>query len=366
MKLHYSILSLCLKKVRGGAEGESKLVELLNDLDDSPFNPDKADIFLGIRQREIGTIGLFMERDGRPENGIVVDEDSSALANECRMRFKFNLEFVLPVLPKSDIMESYLNNSMQDESDKWFNHPTQTRKSSSKYRKFVEFYDLNNGNPNVCFIVVLKELENEQDAKIMLVDSDANILTDNLKIPPKIVPYGDIKVSHDTIIYNVDYLDIIMTHIEVQYTEILPSNEDNSTDTIFQSFSKLVPLNQTGKTLVNITDLTPGIYELTQRFISIINDTQWAVGPQSDPLTIETSPMAPPSGLSVENKGETTVSLAWNSPVFIAPGTIVEYRTFVYHDSCMGNSIQERTWRDTIIKQTTTPPPPFNFLKLLP
>ena len=55
-----------LPKVRGSAEGgEIELVNLVKKYENSPFEVEKAKEFLGRRNRELGTISLFMRQAGR-------------------------------------------------------------------------------------------------------------------------------------------------------------------------------------------------------------------------------------------------------------------------------------------------------------
>ena len=78
-----------LPQVRGEVEGEKKLVQLLQNLEESAFNYDKAGIFLGLRKREYKTIEIFMENRGAPGTGIVIEEDKGYEANKCRVDFLF-------------------------------------------------------------------------------------------------------------------------------------------------------------------------------------------------------------------------------------------------------------------------------------
>ena len=66
-------------QVRGKFIGEDRLIDILNDLADSPFEIGRSQIFLGKLEREIGTIALYMENRGDPGKGIVVEEDSRAM-----------------------------------------------------------------------------------------------------------------------------------------------------------------------------------------------------------------------------------------------------------------------------------------------
>ena len=78
----------------------------------------------------------------------------------------------------------------------------------------------------------------------------------------------------DKIEYWVDYHDDIMTHIEIQYTEM--SYHDN--DSVFQTITQQVLLDKNTSTQISLSDLKPGTnYRITQKLISIISGIQWAV-----------------------------------------------------------------------------------------
>lgn len=330
---------------------EKELVYLLLDLDKSPFEHQRADIFLDRRKKEINTIELYMENRGAAGTGIVVEEDSSSEGNDCRINFEFNVEFILPVLPEDDVVTSYLEKQQQDESEKWYNDREAQRKSGLLYKNFVDFFKLNNNNKHVCFIVVLTKAQNDEESRVEMFGPDPNWRTENFRIPPKIFPTGVIDVSHDKIEYWVDYHDGIMTHIEIQYTEM--SYHDN--DSVFQTITQQVLLDKNTSTQISLSDLKPGTnYRITQKLISIISDIQWAVGPKSDELVITTSSSFPPSDLSISSKRETEVVLNLMSPSYV---TSVEYKVDVHEKSCSNVPVNSTTstLKTSIALQYLTP-----------
>ena len=149
-----------LPQVRGGVEGERKLVDLLQKLEESPFNYDKAEVFLGLRKREYKTIEIFMKKKGAPGAGIVVEEDKGYEANKCRVDFLFHVEFVLPLLPEDDVIKNYLEIRSLDETGKWYFDGVKLKKAGDLYREFEDFYELNNNKDHetVCFILKLERI----------------------------------------------------------------------------------------------------------------------------------------------------------------------------------------------------------------
>ena len=271
----------------------------MNDLADSPFEYGKSQIFLGKLEREIGTIELYMEMRGDPGKGIVVEEDSSAKGNECRTRFGFQIEFVLPVLPDDDQVTNYLNGKLKDDVTPWYYNDTQVSSAGFLYRSFKDFFELNQDvNKEACFIVGLKKIRENPSPKITIFGPGEKI-TDNLKVPTKLDP-KNIKITFDTITFDITYkTDFkggnVMNNIEIIY-QGLPN---------FAKNSKTVPVADKGVTTISLTKLKPGInYEVKQRLVSKLHGKVWAVGPWSDVFTVTTGFNSPPSSLSIKNKSK--------------------------------------------------------------
>ena len=272
---------------------------------DSPFEFGKSQIFLGKLEREIGTIALYMEKRGDPGTGIVVEEDSSAKGNECRTKFGFRVEFILPVLPDDDQVTKYLEKGeLSKDENLWYYDNKQVSEAGSLHRSFVNFFEENKGiTKDACFIVALKKAQDNQKPRIMIIGPTGETITDNLNVPRKIVPAGDIKVSFNSISIDVDYkTDFkngnVMNHIEVVYKQF-------SDDSSFPTVNKLVPISADGKTRVILDKLKPGSnYDIKSRFVSKLNFKQWAVGPWSDALTVTTAFSSPPSSPTVQQKGK--------------------------------------------------------------
>ena len=240
-----------------------------------------------------------MENRGDPGKGIVVEEDSSALGNECRTKFGFQIEFVLPVLPDDNRVRNYLENqTLNDDVIPWYYNDTQVSYAGYRYRKFVDFYDLNKDiNKEACFIVGLKKVQENQSPQITIFGPGKKI-TDNLNVPTKVEP-KDIQISFDTITFDIKYkIDFeggnVMNNIELIYQDVSGAFP----------VSDIVPVADKGITTITLNKLKPGLkYEVKQRLVSKLHGKVWAVGPWSDPLTVTTSSSSPPSSLSIKNKG---------------------------------------------------------------
>ena len=286
-------------QVRGKNIKEDRLFSILNDLADSPFELGKSQSFLGKLEREIGTIALYMDKRGDPGKGIVVEEDSSAKGNECRTKFGFQIEFVLPVLPDDDRVKAYLENkTLNDDMVPWYDNDAQVSTAGYRYRSFVDFFDINKDINNVaCFIVGLKKVQENQNPQISIYGPGKKI-TDNLNVPKKLEPQ-DIQINYNTITFDISYK-----------TDFEGGNVMNNIEVLYQGFpdfpknSKTVQVAENGITTIGLTQLKPGVtYEVKQRLVSRLDDKVWAYGPWSDPLIVTTSFSSPPSSLSVRNKG---------------------------------------------------------------
>ena len=292
--------NLFSSQIRGKFIGEDRLIAILNDLADSPFEYGKSDIFLGKLQREIDTIAIYMEKRGDPGKGIVVEEDSSAKGNECRTKFAFQIEFILPVLPDDDQVKDYLEKGkILDDVIPWYYNNSQVTSAGYRYRRFVDFFDLNKDiSKEACFIVGLKKVQENQSPQITIFGPGKKI-TDNLNLPTKVEP-KDIQISFDTITFNIKYkIDFeggnVMNNIELIYQDVSGA---------FPKVSDIVPVADKGITTITLNKLKPGLkYEVKQRLVSKLHGKVWAVGPWSDPLTVTTSSSSPPSSLSIKNKG---------------------------------------------------------------
>lgn len=329
-----------LPKVRGQFIGESGLIEVLNDLADSPFEQGRSDIFLDKLEKEIGTIALYMKRKGDPGKGIVVEEDSSAKGNECRTRFAFQIEFVLPVLPDDDQVNNYLNGTLHDDVTTWYDNSTQVTNAGGVYRNFKNFFDLNKDvNKEACFIVGLKKIR-ENQVPIITIFGLGKKITDNLNVPTKLEP-ENIQISIDKIDFDIRYKTDFKSGNVMNYIELIYQGLSEKGD--FPKNSKTVSIAGKGVTTISLTRLKLGTnYAIKQRLVSKLHGKVWAVGPWSNDISVTTSFNSPPSSLSVKNKEETGLTLSWGSPTFKAPGSIIKFNVEVYMDSCDKMTIAEK------------------------
>ena len=333
-------LGVILPKIKGGIDGlgEPDLVNLIRNYETSPFELEKANMFLGRRNREVDTIGLFMQHKGKPGEGIVVEEDSSADGNKCRVDFSFLVEFALPVLPKNELVKDYLECNEQPENEQWFYNNRLVKEAGEVYKSFVEFYNLNKGNGVTCFIVGLKPIRNDQKPKIDVV-GPGDIYLDDFKATTKLSFPENIFVTENSIQFSVDYKnDGIMNQILVTYTEELDltqiKNNDNSAT--LQSIEKRFEVDPSGKTKVFLPDLhSNSDCKITLQLISILDGIEWAVGSLSTTLTVTTSPSSPPASLAASSKTDMTVSLGWADPQTQHVDLPLQYRVTAHRNgSC--------------------------------
>ena len=287
-----------------------------------------------------------MEFIGNAGTGIVVEEDDSAEGNKCRTRFAFNIEFILPVLPENDLVQSYLDGQEKDESHIWYYNNRKVSEVGRLYRAFLRFYELNKENKHACYIVGLKKAANGGEARVKVTGPRGSV-TENFVAPEMIKPTDEtFEVAFDTIKYNVDYQTNltegkVMNYIEVHYQQMREITNDAETP-VYQKRQASFEIDQSGRTEVILGDLVAGHdYTFEQRLVSRISRVKWAVGPWSDPYTVTTSISSPPRSLKSKAIKETSIEVTWQSPTKVSKDIALRYEVTVYKDICSGTPVKE-------------------------
>ena len=322
-------LRINLPLIRGGTGGpKNNLDTMISQYEKSAFNHYRATSFLKYRKKEIDTVELALNEDDIP--GIFID-DNSADVNKCSWDKPFKVKYELNVLPKHNIVESYIaavNESTREwtEAPQWYDNNQDFDYAASIYNDFVKLRIMKNEDiknkeqkDNVCFFITLNELkDSDKYAKIVVY----NDLGQNVKNDLGIVSLEKPKS------YNV-------TSKSIEFE--VPLKSDGFTDTIDvqikkfndsdNEITKSFKVSPDGKTKIKVDRLIPAtLFQLTISATSKVGRSS----PYYELGMISTNSHSEPQNLKILDRTSSTLSISWKKPAFLQKGVgIIAYKIAV-------------------------------------
>lgn len=333
-----------LPKVRAGSAAELKLMELLNDYEQSPFEFSEASLFLQNRRREIETveIGLDMiKTDGI--KGIEIEASGNAEGNKCLyLKSSYSVIHVLPVLPVVNIVDQYLEsfnrtistspnqtNNIWSEREKWFWNQFEVTQAGLSFKDFINFRKWNNDRQDICFLLKLvKEQQGNQTAHNKL-HKKGQLTGDNgyFRVPTKIPTPDNFDVSATMIKFHLLYeADSITTELNITYKKIVALHDNQTLREVPQQHTFKLPISENGSTEVLINDLDPHtLYVLTASAGSDAGH-----GPETE-FELATSAFSAPANMKIKETTADSLQISWEKPLNIVSNISIDsYKVAVY------------------------------------
>lgn len=326
-----------IPQVRSGKATETKLILIIGKYDDphNPFGQESVNLFLQHRQRELDTVESVIHVKSK---GIVIEEDDGGNGNKCLFKYPYAIQYVLNVLPSSNITEEFIqrvNHSGIDkynEDQSWFWKEYLISLAGAKLRSFLQLFETFDKKKPRCFMVSLKKVGVEKSAATIALYKNGGLIHRNFIPPVKVPPPLSVTVSHNEITFIISYdkTDNVTNLIKVHYIETLNQSKIEILENIriFQIPDKKV----------NHTFTIGGLNSNTTYQLTVSAGSEFGYGPSSDAFFVRTNEFTAPTYFKVVNKTDTTLTLSWQAPKYgwemamtnLENGTMLYYKIIVY------------------------------------
>ena len=318
-------LSMILPKIRTSVKAETQLVLLINEYIDSPFYLTRARFFLDNRRREMDTIDMIT---ATPKEGIVVEKSANGDGNRCIFQHKYTIQYTLYILPNEDIVERYMNNSLQNkysEANRWFSRETVISRAGAVYQNFLKFYEKNKDLKDNCYLIRLKPLNDAADTKQVTVQ----VLDQGIAVSKDFYPAKDLRLpkfvttSYEEIIFPLDInkndiseVEDIRITVEYTYEELIKKEEEEKEGKQNVTSSIEFKVAVKGSTEITLQRLLPNTTYMIKAFVSY----RFGDEPNYIKFNATTSSTSEPQNLKapIQNISTTSIFLSWNAPSYIS------------------------------------------------
>ena len=318
-------LAMILPKIRTSVKAEAKLISLINEYLDSPFYLTRASFFLDNRRREMDTIDMIT---ATPQEGIVVEKSANGDGNRCIFRHKYTIQYTLYILPTNDIVERYMNTSLQNkysEANRWFSRETVISRAGAVYQDFLRFYEKNKDAKDNCYLIRLKPSNEAADNKQVTVE----VLDQGISVSKDFYPAKDLKItkfvttSYEEIIFpldinknNISKVEDIRITVDYTYEELIKKEEEEKEEKQNVTSSIEFKVADNGSTEITLQRLLPNTTYMIKAFVN------YRFGDETNYIKFNatTSSTSEPRNLKAptQNLSTTSIFLSWNPPSYIS------------------------------------------------
>ncbi|KAK9395882.1 hypothetical protein NXF25_019243 [Crotalus adamanteus] len=342
-------LARTLPSIRGGGQEEASLVDVLMSVNQSPFNSQRLYEFLDTKKREMNFVKSYLT--------ILSEVQVSSSQNQLEEivldpQNVYVVSFIFTSLSKKEpfllslqdwLQEQFLPGSAkstrsspgQDEDTAWFENKGWTRKARQAAKSIQDFFNINQSNENVRFVVASLPDVDTPGASIYLYE-DGEVVSKNFELPSKPLPLLFTQLRHDSIQLKFQPAEYGKATISGYLVEYKIAGEENwktvRTEDAEEMFLLEDLLPNTDYQFQYAACCKPGRSKFSDR----------------SPL-IKTLPIGPPEKLRKVTAASSVITVTWMSPSIVASGVVVkeykvEYRT-VEVEGGKDQWSEGRTWR---------------------
>ncbi|XP_042200737.1 neoverrucotoxin subunit alpha-like [Callorhinchus milii] len=323
-------LARVLPSIRGGGEEEGKLVDILKNMEQSPFRSQSLAQWLDNKSREMSVVRSYLSQ----MNAIKMVKSRSELDMEILdMNIEYVICFVFTSLHQEDLylleMAKHLRCETTEKTQlptsdqkQWIHSVTVSREMRERARLFLRFHKANKADKNTKFIVASEPDEEHVGASIYLYKGGD--LVNRCFKPPAPSVCGK---THDSVKLRLQALETgscesIQFRVEYrssQGEEWTTSNTEVESD--FCTITGLSPYQE---------------YDFQYRA---------ACSPPSDTVSVTTLPTSAPEKVSMCQVEGFDVAVSWDRPAQIGHGVTIDHYKLEYRETISGiSSPGTNTW----------------------
>eukprot|EP00062_Callorhinchus_milii_P024869 gi/632985239/ref/XP_007909567.1/ PREDICTED: stonustoxin subunit alpha-like [Callorhinchus milii] len=327
-------LARVLPSIRGGGEEEGKLVDILKNMEESPFRSQSLTQWLDNKNREMSVVRSYLSQ----MNDIKLVKSRSELDMEILdMNIEYVICFMFTSLHQEDLylleMAKHLRSETTEntqlptsDQNQWIHSVTVSREMRKRARLFLRFHKANKADKNTKFIVASEPDEEHVGASIYLYEG-GDLVNRCFKPPAQPQAPSVCGKTHDSVKLRLQALETgsgesIQFWVEYrssQGEEWTTSNTEVESD--FCTITGLSPYQE---------------YDFQYRA---------ACSPPSDTVSVMTLPTSAPEKVSMCQVEGFDVDVSWDRPAQIGHGVTIDQYKLEYRETISGISSPEtNTW----------------------
>ena len=311
-------LQTLLPDIRAGKEGEKELIQLLGDINDSPFEYEKSEMFLSSRGLEIRALNLLVEGfDEYSLNNFRAADYKQPTRAHIMMNHDRVVIFDVNILQSKEVTEKFLKNEKVNSSF-WYHNDIKASDLGKQRKLFKNFLEANQNSDKYGFLISVN-LRNENQPIAIKAKTSGRAEEREFIIPDKPTPPILVSKSYDSFIITVEKpKNFWVTGFKIDYWRV---TEDQAEA---RSLKHTFDLDSTMN--ISVSELNP----LTTYEYRLQHVTEYGLSPASEVHKITTRPSSEPSMLKSTLITDSSIKISWDAPLYIGKGIqISSYRAVI-------------------------------------
>lgn len=301
------VLKDVLPAIKSGSSNKSEhdLINLLAEVDSSPFNFIKSEMFLTNRSREIKAIKeLMADFSSISKKNFAIADFREPTKARLMLNYEKVLIFSVNILQTETVTETFLSGSKESDLHFWYDDVSKASTLGLQRKLFKNFVNTNLAKKDISYLIEINSRDNNKPVELKAINRGKSWR--NFQIPE--IPEKPILVGTTFDNFKIELKKPNNTWIEkiiIEYWRFI-DGEKGKTSKEFNV-----------KTLnVTISNLQPS----TKYQYRVIHYTRFGVSPSSETSDVTTTPCSPPTNIRIVKATKDSLTFSWNAPLEIGKG----------------------------------------------